>query len=838
MAVLLLRPKTLERLTGTWAPFGAATIPLACDLVDETPTHDDDSSYATHGSGGTVTLGFHPDADFPEKMASVTKVEVKSRHRISSTPDPTNFKLLVVIDGSTTFSGNFSETQTYATRAYDVTAVEAWVEADFRNATFGWGTQRVGSGGAARLTSSWLRIEYVPEGSKIEAWRDASSRDLFMRRFVPEVYTLDVPSYFLMIDLLEGMNVSNDSLPRAASMLSGIEEKILLENWKRLRSVPTRIVIPDLGNPNGNMKLDFLDTEHYDCIARSTDKLTSVITGKLDGLAQMDVGASHRFSRDGVAWLRQADGKYVAISPSRIKMNHLGILLEEARTQIAKNSNFQDGVAAVWTDFGNGTVANETTELAFQDRNAYPNSCKITMGTTDTGVQQASMAVLSTDVWRTLVFIYRDASGRSVWSLQRASDSRWWDDTLESWEVTQKLNLLPGTGDEWEREPSNPIISDVDTDWTIQFFKDTTNSLENGVSYLQQFDNVEGRYIVAPLITDQDSTFTSKRDEHSLELDLLSTDTFRQMWDPLRGEHRVTYLEENGASRMEDGDKRVIFVGRFGTKDWDQVWQVDDDAGPAFVDITADTNDADGPDADPFPATEAIDDYCAFGLEVKFNQVRINIGTSGIGGVVAWEYWNGSSWTALANVVDAAIGFTATPPDTYDVTFDHPSDWATLSLNGETQFYVRARVTTVYSTNPAMNQARAMDFADDYDIGYYEKPAGNPARFVFERFRAGVSEAKATFEIDTVRGTSYELAFRHTDTDELGLAAKTLRVTVDGVNGVDAVATGQHSTTELFTDLWLGSAPPVLEMLDTMAFLSDRETLRTVHADEQILAMR
>lgn len=131
-----------------------------------------------------------------------------------------------------------------------------------------------------------------------------------------------------------------------------------------------------------------------------------------------------------------------------------------------------------------------------------------------------------------------------------------------------------------------------------------------------------------------------------------------------------------------------------------KAWQVD--ISPStFTDETTDFNSSAAGDVQPFPAAEAIGDYFAVGHRVPFRGLNIVISTAGIGGVIAWEYWNGSAWTALSSVSDLTVGFTATASSTaYSVYWTVPSDWATTSLNGTTLYYARARVTTTYSTNP------------------------------------------------------------------------------------------------------------------------------------------
>ncbi len=74
-----------------------------------------------------------------------------------------------------------------------------------------------------------------------------------------------------------------------------------------------------------------------------------------------------------------------------------------------------------------------------------------------------------------------------------------------------------------------------------------------------------------------------------------------------------------------------------------EVWQVDDTpTDNAFVDETADFNDATSANFNPFPASAAVGDYCAVGFATKpLHLVFDNAGgTAGVGGAGVWEYWN------------------------------------------------------------------------------------------------------------------------------------------------------------------------------------------------------
>ena len=112
-----------------------------------------------------------------------------------------------------------------------------------------------------------------------------------------------------------------------------------------------------------------------------------------------------------------------------------------------------------------------------------------------------------------------------------------------------------------------------------------------------------------------------------------------------------------------------------------------------------------------FPSAEAIGDGHVVGFATKFSSLEFEISTSGVAGVVVWEYWNGTSWSALSNVVDGTNSFTAAVSagayERYRVTWDQPSDWAVRNINATGNlYYVRARISTVYSTNPQIQQGR------------------------------------------------------------------------------------------------------------------------------------
>jgi len=132
------------------------------------------------------------------------------------------------------------------------------------------------------------------------------------------------------------------------------------------------------------------------------------------------------------------------------------------------------------------------------------------------------------------------------------------------------------------------------------------------------------------------------------------------------------------------------------------------DDGGVFAAETTDINDVGAADVTLLPATEAVNDAFYFGGASKFAGIKITLSTAGVGDTVVFEYYNGRTWVNLAtahNLQDDSTGFTA-GTSTYFITWDVPTDWATVAVNSQTNYYVRARVTAAsYTTIPVATQA-------------------------------------------------------------------------------------------------------------------------------------
>ncbi len=146
-----------------------------------------------------------------------------------------------------------------------------------------------------------------------------------------------------------------------------------------------------------------------------------------------------------------------------------------------------------------------------------------------------------------------------------------------------------------------------------------------------------------------------------------------------------------------------------------QTWR-HEETPSTWTDETADSNSLGQGDVQLFPTTEEVNDAFYVGYTEAFGGIVWDPtgGTQGAGGAVAWEYCSANSvtttpcdtWSALSGVTDGTTGFTAALGAGQQTRWTVPGTWIQASQNGETaRHYIRARVTTVYTTNPITSVA-------------------------------------------------------------------------------------------------------------------------------------
>ncbi len=130
------------------------------------------------------------------------------------------------------------------------------------------------------------------------------------------------------------------------------------------------------------------------------------------------------------------------------------------------------------------------------------------------------------------------------------------------------------------------------------------------------------------------------------------------------------------------------------------------DDGGVITEETTGASTAAGLDLTLLPVVPAVDDAYYFGGHHEFTYLILAVGQAGVGTwTLTWEYYDGDSWEALADVTDNTDGYINAGERS--VSFARPIDWAEFTLLAKTAFFIRARVSayTDITTQPIGSQA-------------------------------------------------------------------------------------------------------------------------------------
>ena len=118
------------------------------------------------------------------------------------------------------------------------------------------------------------------------------------------------------------------------------------------------------------------------------------------------------------------------------------------------------------------------------------------------------------------------------------------------------------------------------------------------------------------------------------------------------------------------------------------------DDGGTTTDETDEASNYGEDDMTLLPESPSVDDAYYFGSSTTFGRIELNVSTGGDGTWdFGWEYYNGTSWVSLSDVVDDTNAFRNRGAN--DVSWTVPGDWSTTDVGGLTGLYwVRARVTS------------------------------------------------------------------------------------------------------------------------------------------------
>ena len=120
------------------------------------------------------------------------------------------------------------------------------------------------------------------------------------------------------------------------------------------------------------------------------------------------------------------------------------------------------------------------------------------------------------------------------------------------------------------------------------------------------------------------------------------------------------------------------------------------DNGGVFTDYTPEAQSSATNDVLLLPAVPVVDDAFYFGFDIPAGMATVDVDQAGEGTwAITWEYYNGSSWTALSGVDDRTSAFSVLGRNI--VIWTVPADWSTTTIVTISAYWVRARVSTFSS---------------------------------------------------------------------------------------------------------------------------------------------
>ena len=125
---------------------------------------------------------------------------------------------------------------------------------------------------------------------------------------------------------------------------------------------------------------------------------------------------------------------------------------------------------------------------------------------------------------------------------------------------------------------------------------------------------------------------------------------------------------------------------------FDSVQLYNGDSGSGYVNNTTEAGTELGTD---FAVMNTVNDYLYLGLASQFGGIKFEWHTRGSNYTNIIQYYNGSTWTALATTTDSLEDGTTNFQGDGHITWAIPSNWATTSVNSvDSKYWIRISTTT------------------------------------------------------------------------------------------------------------------------------------------------
>jgi len=431
---------------GSWGPVGAASNNAATDDPEGAP--DGDATYA-QGSNTTwdyLIMSLGPMTDAVE-ILSLTAWTIYNNAGAGAAQE-IDFGIRI---GSTNYlNGSIAvSSAVYATASKDYPVNPAtllpWTKAQIDDLMIVNATQDTsGSVDSVRVTSTYITVEYQPIPAGISPAREIASHRLRRYRRPLEEMPIDVPLAMLDLELGDDFSVTHPAGPHPTGRGWGAT------NWQRrlhqLRSESIDLNTKTVSYTSRGRR-EFLCTDWDTAFASRSSSAVE------DGVARLGVGGTNTYTRASNMWVEDPGSRLVVLKAVNEKpMAYGGLLLESSATNLLTlSSNVAGSVSGLTITGASGSVATETasTQPLF-DSTVSANDYKFTAGSPHTADLRAAWPATASVLANTVVCASVDYANTGVAAgdemglrIQRAVDSRYWNDTTGAWQVGAIDNLMP-----------------------------------------------------------------------------------------------------------------------------------------------------------------------------------------------------------------------------------------------------------------------------------------------------------------------------------------------------------------------------------------------------------
>lgn len=525
MAIIYLYPDELVLDSSAWTLTGA---PDKMDAVDDPQgAPDDDTSYlecsTTPGSSEEITFGF----DAMVEAVSIVSVTVHFRSKFASGSGTQRTEVNGVDQLGHPLIGSYVDFSDVLTT--DPATGAAWSLAGLNGIAIK--VEQLNTTMTARLTQIYLEVDFVPSAAKIGAAREIGSRLLRLFRRPVQTVRLEGPLPWADMELMSDAALIHAQYP-GPDEGAGAGYK----DWQR---APVRLYSTALDLDTLQVTVEAFDLRHYLCSFWDTAIATVPAGATSPGAARLDPGVTRSFLRASKAWVQnaavaaQGSTQIIEIGTDVEKNEPLGLLVEEARTNDLLRSAFGAGVSTGWTVTGN--VVDDTTDLLFHEDVSAQSAHFARAGSANCRLSQTADynggEVLTLSAW------HKDEDAQALtWTLQRSTDSNYWNDTTETWGGAATQNAFPVRSSPL-MDQSNPIVlSGAAQTLTLTFYAEGAANQDNHLYHAQL---EQGRYATSAIVTEISAVI---READRLQIENLGENG--RCWPTSCGTAGITYIPQ------------------------------------------------------------------------------------------------------------------------------------------------------------------------------------------------------------------------------------------------------------------------------------------------------